>query len=176
VRGLGGIGHVKRALLAGALVALLAAPAALAKTRPFTGHFTEASEFSLDPANCVGLRNNLVGSGPTSVFGPTTATGHACVSVDVAHAGVQVSDGDIVMKGARPDEIHVHYEARGGPPDASGTFHLTGIFQFVGGTGRYANARGGGTLQAVAGATTDSEIDLTGFLILPRSARHHRQK
>ena len=164
------------ALLLAALAALLIAPPSMAKTRPFTGHLTEQSDMSLDPMSCIGLRNNLTGSGTTSVFGSTTADGHACVSVDVAHAGVQVSDGDIVMRGTGPDAIYVKYEARGGPPDASGAFDLTGTFRFAGGTGRYRKASGGGTLQAAAGLTTDSEIDLTGFLILPRSARHHRKK
>lgn len=76
--------------------------------------------------------------------------------------------GNLTLTAANGDELFITYHATTPYPDpATGAFDPTGTFTITGGTGRFANATGGGTLSAHANAATpattatlDGTIDL----------------
>ena len=75
--------------------------------------------------------------------------------------------GTLTLTAANGDELFVQYEATTPPPDSTGAIHPQGTFTIVGGTGRFVNASGGGTLSADANvanpattATLNGTIDL----------------
>lgn len=76
-------------------------------------------------------------------------------------------NGMLTLTAANGDQLFVQYHATTPFPDATGTIHPVGTFTIIGGTGRFANATGEGTLAADANvqnpATTamlDGTIDL----------------
>lgn len=76
--------------------------------------------------------------------------------------------GNLTLTAANGDELFISYHATTPYPDpATGAFNPAGTFTITGGTGRFANATGGGTLSAHANAgtpattaTLDGTIDL----------------
>jgi hypothetical protein len=119
---------------------------------------------------------NIVGADATglSVVAAGSATGTEVGSGswnDTEFAAFTASgldiNGTLTLTAANGDELFVQYHATTPFPDATGAIHPVGTFTITGGTGRFANATGGGTLAAdgnvanpATTATLDGTIDL----------------
>jgi hypothetical protein len=80
-------------------------------------------------------------------------------NVHVAGVGtITAADGDVLI---------VDYEAVTLPPDANNQIHPHGTFTIAGGTGRFAEATGGGSLAADGTANGSETVVFDGTIRLP---------
>jgi hypothetical protein len=157
-----------------AIGALGTAPVASAKLKTFSGHLVEKTTQTPNDPGCGGFRNDLAGTG-TTTLGRTSAKGRACISLS-SNGSPHMHDGRVVLTISRGNTVNVSYEAFGPPPDSGGIFHLNGYFLLNGGTGKYKDLYGAGSLTVSAGFVSDTTLDLKGHYLLPpkpakRSAR-----
>lgn len=128
-----------------AILVLAAAAGASPATRPFKGSVSGTVTFVGDP-NCappigIGLRTDGAGTGTVSHLGKTTLTS--------AHCSAFVFSGLMTLTAANGDELVLAYQSVDGAPGNVGeVFVVHHTFQFVGGTGRFEDATGGGVMTA----------------------------
>jgi hypothetical protein len=138
-------------LALGASLALVV-PAA-AQTTPFKADFT--LEVSFVPATPGVFLGTTSGAGLASHLGRVAATSTEVLDFTASPGRVTVRDGQLVMVAANGDELHWSYGGGGPLPDASGTTPIAGTFVITGGTGRFAGASGGGTVEGLASVVTN---------------------
>ncbi len=139
-------------LALGASLALVS-PAAAAET-PFKSDFTlQASFVPVTPGVFLGTTS---GAGHASHLGRVAATSTEVLDFTAFPGRLSVRDGQLVMIAANGDELHWSYSGGGPLPDASGLSAITGTFVITGGTGRFADASGGGTVEGVASVVTNT--------------------
>jgi hypothetical protein len=133
--------------LAAAMVTILATPAAIQaspSTRPFTGSMSGTATFVPDSGCLLGLRTDTAATGRASHIGRFTYTSSHCSAITFAGAQTMVA--------ANGDKIFADYESIGPPvfpPSEIGTvYEIPTAFMITGGTGRFADATGGGIMTA----------------------------
>jgi hypothetical protein len=137
-------------LALGASLAIV--PPAAAET-PFKSDFTLQASFS--PGAPGVFLGTTYGAGHASHLGRVTATSTEVLDFTASPGRLTVRDGRLVMVAANGDELHWSYGGGGALPDASGTSAITGTFVITGGTGRFATASGGGTVEGLASVVTN---------------------
>ena len=143
------------AILAAAAAVLLTTPpaATAATTTPFKSEITAQASFAETPVPGV-LTLTGSGVGHASHLGNVTASTTETLDLVTSPGGVVIRDGRMVMVAANGDELHWAYDGVGSLPDAQGVSTFSGTFLITGGTGRFADATGGGTLQGTGNSIT----------------------
>lgn len=133
--------------LAAAVVAMLVAAVAVKASpasRPFTGSMTGITTFVPDASCPIGLRTDTAATGTASHLGKFTYTSSHCSGVTFA--------GEQTMVAANGDKLFADYQSTGPPvfpPTEVGTVYaVRTAFTITGGTGRFADATGGGLMTA----------------------------
>jgi hypothetical protein len=67
---------------------------------------------------------------------------------------IVVRDGRMVLVAANGDELHWSYAGTGSLPDTDGDTAITGSFVISGGTGRFDDATGEGTIEGTVRTST----------------------
>lgn len=146
--------RVIRLLLAALAAVLFTAPqAAAAESRPFTSDFTVQATFAPTPLPGV-FAVTTSGSGHASHLGKVTVSSTETLDFVTSPGSVVLHDGLLVMTAANGDQLYWSYEGTGSPPDESGESALAGTFVITGGTGRFADATGGGAFEGTGNAVT----------------------
>lgn len=113
-------------------------------SRPFKGSMGGAVTFVVDTGCPLGLRSDTAASGTASHLGRFTYEGSHCSGFTFA--------GQQTMVAANGDELFADYESFGPPvmpPSEVGTvYDVPTAFTITGGTGRFADATGGGYMTA----------------------------
>ena len=137
-----------------ALGASLALVAPAAAQTPFKSEFTLQASFS--PTTTPGVFfGTTSGAGQASHLGRVTLTSTEILDLTASPGRLTVRDGQMVMVAANGDELHWRYSGGGPLPDANGDSPITGTFVITGGTGRFADASGGGTVEGMASVVTN---------------------
>jgi hypothetical protein len=138
-----------RRILIASLAALLltATPAAAASiATPFKSDAT--LQASLAPTSVPNVFTGmLTGAGHASHLGRVTLSLTETLDFASSPGIIVVRDGRMVMVAANGDELHWTYEGTGSLPDAEGNTVINGSFVITGGTGRFTDATGTGTIQ-----------------------------
>lgn len=92
----------------------------------------------------------MSGTGNASHLGKITYNSTEIADFFTNPGKITVHDGHFVIVAANGDEVHGEAGTLGDLPDASGNTQFVGVFRIVGGTGRFANASGGGTIRVIA--------------------------
>lgn len=102
------------------------------------------------PPTSFGLRGDITGKGAATHLGKITATSVDCI-IPVSEDGSRfvAFSTQFAMTSANGDQIFAFYTAELTVSTATGVGALRGEFVILGGTGTFANASGGGTLQGV---------------------------
>ena len=128
-----------------------AVPAAAAET-PFKADFSvQASFVPLSPGVLAGSTS---GAGKAAHLGRMTVSSTEVLDFTAVPGAVTVRDGRMVLVAASGDEVFGTYATIGPLPDANGYLPLSGTFVVTGGTGRFSDATGGGTIEGVASVVT----------------------
>ncbi len=117
-------------------------PAVAKNDRPFKGQATGTWDNIFN-----GLFNppaNFAGVGPVTHMGLTTQQGTAILGPPIAE-GVFPGFGSVTITAANGDQLTLNYEGLLNAATGEGL----GVVTFTGGTGRFANATGGGTYYAI---------------------------
>lgn len=121
-------------------VAVGASPA----SRPFKGSMSGTVTFVTDAGCPMGLRSDPAAVGTASHLGEFTYTASHCSGLTFA--------GEQTMVAANGDKLFADYESVGPPvvpPNEVGTvYDVPAAFTITGGTGRFADATGGGVMIA----------------------------
>jgi hypothetical protein len=99
---------------------------------------------------------NFTGGGPVTHMGKTTQTGTLTLGLPIA-PGIFPGSGSVTITAANGDELTFDYE---GVLNAA-TGEGTGTFTFTGGTGRFADATGGGTFDALIDLSLPDDQPMT---------------
>jgi len=149
---------IRTLLSALAAVVLTAPPMAMAATTtPFKADITAQASFAETPVPGV-FTVTTSGVGYASHLGKVTLSTSETLDFVTTLGTLVVRDGRMVMVAANGDELRWSYEGTGSPPDEEGVSALTGIFLVTGGTGRFADATGGGTFHGTGNAVTGVAI------------------
>ena len=93
------------------------------------------------------LTGTLTGLGRASHLGSVTLSSTETLDFATSPGIVLVRDGQMVVVAANGDELHWTYEGTGSLPDAAGITVISGSFLITGGTGRFTDATGAGTIE-----------------------------
>jgi hypothetical protein len=112
-------------------------------SRPFKGSMSGTLTFAADAGCLFGVRTNPAGTGTASHLGMFTYAASHCAGFTVEPGG-----GKQTMVAANGDKLFADYETVGPPvipPSEVGTVYDVPVaFTITGGTGRFADATGGG--------------------------------
>jgi hypothetical protein len=151
--------------------AALAASAASAADQGAGARLSISAAYDATPvpdASCGGFRVTGVGTASGTQIGEHgTWHDEECANL-AASPGSIVIHGNLVLGATAGDEIFISYDVTSPDPDATGAIHPSGTFTVVGGTGRFHDASGGGTLEA-SGSVVDpaTTAQLDGSIRLP---------
>ena len=133
--------------LAAAVVTIAAtavSAGANATSRPFKGSMSGAVTFVVDTGCPLGLRSDTAATGTASHLGGFATESSHCSGLTFA--------GEQTMVAANGDKLFADYESVGPPvipPSEVGTvYDVPAAFTITGGTGRFADATGGGYMIA----------------------------
>ena len=148
------------------LIALLAPAAQAGKPSvPFKASLKTQETLAFNPVACptTFLEGTTVASGNASHMGSVTLRSTDCV---VQAAGqFTFTDGRLVLTAANGDQVTANYSGMLLPSAESPVYILTGSYTVVGGTGRFANATGSGSLQGSNNIVTgQGSYTATGFI------------
>ena len=116
-------------------------PPPAVKQVPFKGSFNSTS--TLAPGRCAVLTNAISGTGQITHLGRFTTAQSHCVDLTGTDP-LAFTDGIFTFTAANGDTIFGIYSGRLVPTATPGLFQVDGEFTIEGGTGRFANASGGG--------------------------------
>jgi hypothetical protein len=116
-------------------------PRAAVKRVPFKGSFNGTS--TVAPGRCAALTNAISGTGQITHLGHFTTAQSHCIDPTGADP-LAFTDGVFTFTAANGDTIFGTYSGRLVPTATPGLFQVDGVFTIEGGTGRFANASGGG--------------------------------
>ncbi len=136
-------------LLAAVTLATLAAPLAQAagpQARPFKATLTTQEALSLDSVACPGtfVLGTSSGQGTASHLGKVSLLATDCPVFPPG--GLPYASGVLVLTAADGDKLKANYTVQLTPTGPS-TFSLDGNYAINGGTGRFQNATGTGSLR-----------------------------
>lgn len=140
------------AVFAAVLMTVLPAAGA-ATTTPFKSDITAQASFAETPVPGIFTLTGS-GAGYASHLGKVTLTTTETLDFVTSPGSLVIRDGRMVMVAANGDELRWAYEGIGSLPDADGISELTGTFVITGGTGRFADATGGGTFLGTGSTVT----------------------
>ena len=143
-------------ILIASLAALLLTATPVATASIATPFKSEATlQASLTPTSVPGVfTGTLTGEGRASHLGSVTLSLTETLDFAMSPGVIVVRGGRMVMVAANGDELHWTYEGTGSLPDADGNTVITGSFVITGGTGRFTDATGGGTIQGSVDTVT----------------------
>ena len=137
---------------------------------PFKASVMTQETLTLDPGRCPAsfLVGSTTGKGTASHMGAVTLAATDC---PLTQDGVNFffSDGRLTLTAANGDKLTANYSGTLLPvPGANPPAHaLNGVFAVTGGTGRFAGARGAGSLQGSEDlATLKGRYEVSGMLTL----------
>jgi hypothetical protein len=151
-------------VIAAAVVGLAAAGPAAAADQGAGAAFKVRAAYdavATPDAACGGLRVVAVGTATGTELGNGSWNDTECAAFTAD--GIRIT-GALTLTAANGDRLFVSYSALTAFPDATGAIHPAGTFTVTGGTGRFAQATGGGVLAAdanVAAPATTATIDGT---------------
>jgi len=133
---------------------------------PFRGTYTTVvSEAGFIPPSTVQL--DIWGEGSATYLGQSTW--YSLSSVDINTGEQWGSTAEVASNG---DELHYDYLGGSGVDPDTGLTFFSGEWTVTGGTGRFANATGGGTYEGTADGTQGTgQITLIGQISRPNSYR-----
>lgn len=140
------------AALASVMATALPVPAAAATT-PFTADVALHASLAATPQPGV-FTATTAGAGQASHLGQVTYASTETLDFATAPGSTVVRDGRSVMVAANGDELHCTYAGTGSPPGKDGSSAITGTYIITGGTGRFSDAVGDGTIDGSANAVT----------------------
>jgi hypothetical protein len=117
------------------------APLADVKEVPFKGSFTGTS--TVAPGRCAVLTNAISGTGQITHLGRFTTAQSHCID-PTGTDPLAFTNGIFTFTAANGDTIFGTYSGDLVPTATPGLFQVDGEFTIEGGTGRFANASGGG--------------------------------
>ena len=127
-----------------------------------------APDFTRCPLS--GLVGNTIGQGTASHMGAVTLVASDCPLTN-DYVNYFFSDGRLTLSAANGDKLSASYSGTLLPvPGANPPVHaINGTFSVTGGSGRFAGARGGGSLQGIEDlATLKGRYEVKGMLWLAR--------
>jgi hypothetical protein len=135
--------------------------------RPFSGTLTFAETFSVSTAcpgagpNLPGLQGLSSGTGQASHMGNTTFTSTICAAPQV-NGAIRILFGQLIATAANGNQVFAMMHGSLNPVGAGGEYTLVGNYRITGGTGRFEDASGEGTL---GGSLLRSASTATGSLV-----------
>ncbi len=118
-----------------------AGPLAALKQVPFKGSFSGTS--TVGPGRCTTLTNVISATGQITHLGRFTTAQSHCIDPTGADP-LAFTQGIFTLTAANGDTVFGTYSGRLVPTARPGLFQVDGVFTIDGGTGRFANASGGG--------------------------------
>ena len=140
-----------------AIFLLLGSLPTAAVERPFSLHGTGSLAFTGGPPPTGG---NLTASGTASHLGQWTATGELTFSAG-SEPNLILADGTETFIAANGDELYVEFTAA---ELDTNTGIATGVFMFVGGTGRFEGASGSAPFVALQDPSGSFEVTAIGSI------------
>jgi hypothetical protein len=116
-------------------------PSPAVKQVPFKGSFNGTS--TVAPGRCAVLTNAISGTGQITHLGRFTTAQSHCIDPTGADP-LAFTNGIFTFTAANGDTIFGTYSGDLVPTATPGLFQVDGVFTIEGGTGRFANASGGG--------------------------------
>jgi hypothetical protein len=116
-------------------------PPPAVKYVPFKGSFNGTS--TVAPGRCAVLTNAISGTGQITHLGRFTTAQSHCID-PTGTDPLAFTNGIFTFTAANGDTIFGTYSGRLVPTATPGLFQVDGVFTIEGGTGRFANASGGG--------------------------------
>lgn len=152
--------HTIRRTAAIAFVAMtLAAPLAWAKKPavPFKAELTTRETLGYDSLHCTGPRpvnaGTTSGTGHASHLGAVTLTATDCITFGTSMS--TFDRGNFILTAANGDRLTAEYSGKLRATSATSlVFTLDGGYKITGGTGRFSDAEGGGTLSGTLDTQT----------------------
>lgn len=152
-----------------ALAACLASTLALAGPTgvPFKASLTTHEVIGFDPVACQSapfLAGTTTASGQASHLGAVTGSGTDCITPTSAYTSV-FSNGKLSVIAANGDELRADYSGNLSPSATPPVFVINGTYRITGGTGRFANASGTGTVGGLENLVThQGQLEFKGSL------------
>ena len=145
-------------LLTLASVLLTASPHATAMTStPFTADLSLQASFS--PTTAPGVFTvTTSGGGIAFHLGEVTASSTETLDFATAPGTTVVRDGRMVLVAANGDELHWSYGGSASLPGPDGSAAISGSYTITGGTGRFSDAAGSGTISGSANGITGAVL------------------
>ena len=135
---------------------------------PFKASAQTQEVLGFDPVRCPGtfLVGTTTGKGNSSPMGAISVVATDC---PVTQDGVNYSfsNGVLTITAANGDTLTASYQGSLQPNATTGLHSLAGNYSVTGGTGRFANAAGSGSLQGTLNLTTQpaqGQLDMSGLL------------
>ncbi len=161
---------LRRAALACALAAVASAAPAQSTSVPFKATVQVTDKLSFGVMTCPTLvGGTLTGTGTASHLGAVKMQASDCVLPLMATFSYQFFNGSLTLIAANGDQLRAVYQGELVPTAiGSPIYRLQGVYSIVGGTGRFKNAQGSGTLSGSedlsAGLTATGQLNATGTL------------
>lgn len=150
--------HSRRAFAMASItvLGLLAAPAAHSdpQARPFRATVISQETLAPNPVACPLsiLQGTTTGQGVATHLGRVTISSTDCVTLGATQ--FTFTDGVLVIVAANGDKLTADYSGALLPTAAYPVYSLSGSFRITGGSGRFSNASGAGSLQGVSNVVT----------------------
>ena len=154
--------RVRHVLAALAVTSIASGVANAGSSVPFNATIAvQENLIGMNAPECT-LISDVSGTGTASHLGKVTLHATDCINPVGATTLKFVSNTPVVLTAANGDQVRATYSGFVSIEGASEL--ITGAFVITGGTGRFAQATGAGTLQGVEDATGQGQIELTGTI------------
>ena len=156
------------AVLAAGLAAFAGSAAFAGPTSvPFKATLVTQEQFRPDPTTCQSnpyLAGTTAGSGQASHLGAITGSGTDCITPTSAYT-YAFSNGKLSLIAANGDELRADYSGALTPSATPPIYVVAGTYRITGGTGRFSNASGTGTVGGLTNLQTgQGNLDLKGTI------------
>ena len=143
---------------------LMSAVTAAQSPVPFKATIAITELIQPDATGTCLLAGNISGTGTATQLGKVTLVSRDCIN-PISPTAFSFSSNQVVLTAANGDQIFATYSGSLTIEGAIGA--ITGGYQIVGGTGRFSQATGAGTVQGVedvSGAPAKGQIQLAGTI------------
>lgn len=134
---------------------------------PFKASLVTQEQLHPDPTVCQAapyLVGTTTASGHASHLGSTSGIATDCVTPTSAYT-YSFSNGKITLTAANGDEVHADYSGSLSPTATPPIYSIAGTYRITGGTGRFSNASGTGSLQGIENLQTgQGQLGLSGTI------------
>lgn len=149
-----------------AIAAALASGAAYAGPTnvPFKASLVTQEQIGPNPAACQYLAGKTAGHGQASHLGNVTGTGSDCITPTSAYT-FSFSNGVLTLIAANGDELRATYMGTLTPSATPPIYKIDGTYNITGGTGRFTNASGTGSVGGLENIQTgQGTLELKGVI------------